>query len=37
MDRALAEVGLREGMRLLEIGCGWGALAERRARGAART
>ena len=32
MDRALAEVGLREGMRLLEIGCGWGALAERAAR-----
>jgi cyclopropane-fatty-acyl-phospholipid synthase len=26
--RALAECGLRSGQRLLEIGCGWGALAE---------
>ena len=26
--RALREVGLRPGQRLLEVGCGWGALAE---------
>jgi cyclopropane-fatty-acyl-phospholipid synthase len=26
--RALQEVGLKPGQRLLEIGCGWGALAE---------
>lgn len=36
MDRALAEAGLApasaSGMRLLEIGCGWGAVAERAAR-----
>jgi cyclopropane-fatty-acyl-phospholipid synthase len=29
--RALAECGLQPGQRLLEIGCGWGALAERAA------
>ncbi len=28
MRRALAECGLQRGQRLLEIGCGWGALAE---------
>ena len=28
MQRALSEVGLRPGQRLLEIGCGWGAVAE---------
>ncbi len=27
--RALRQVGLRPGQRLLEIGCGWGALAEK--------
>jgi cyclopropane-fatty-acyl-phospholipid synthase len=26
--RALNETGLQPGQRLLEIGCGWGALAE---------
>jgi cyclopropane-fatty-acyl-phospholipid synthase len=31
--RALAECGLRSGQRLLEIGCGWGALAEEAAGG----
>ena len=30
--RALAECGLQPGQRLLEIGCGWGALAEMGAR-----
>jgi cyclopropane-fatty-acyl-phospholipid synthase len=29
--RALAECGLQPGQRLLEIGCGWGALAEKAA------
>ncbi len=29
--RALSECGLQPGQRLLEIGCGWGALAERAA------
>ncbi|MES2957929.1 MAG: cyclopropane-fatty-acyl-phospholipid synthase family protein [Pseudomonadota bacterium] len=29
--RAIAECGLRPGQRLLEIGCGWGALAEKAA------
>jgi len=28
VKRALAECGVREGDRVLEIGCGWGALAE---------
>ena len=28
VQRALSEVGLRQGHRLLEIGCGWGAVAE---------
>ena len=28
MRRALAECGVRPGSRVLEIGCGWGALAE---------
>ncbi len=32
MRRALREVGLNPGDRLLEIGCGWGALAECAAR-----
>ena len=32
VDRALAESALPHGGRLLEIGCGWGALAERAAR-----
>ena len=31
VDRALREVDLQPGQRLLEIGCGWGALAERAA------
>ena len=30
--RALAECGIRKGDRVLEIGCGWGALAELAAR-----
>lgn len=35
MDRALDEVGAGPGTRILEIGCGWGAVAERAAaRGA---
>jgi cyclopropane-fatty-acyl-phospholipid synthase len=33
VHRALAECGLRPGQRLLEIGCGWGALAEVAAAG----
>lgn len=32
MQRALDEVGLQPGQRLLEIGCGWGAIAELAAR-----
>jgi cyclopropane-fatty-acyl-phospholipid synthase len=32
IDRALRRLGLRPGMRLLEIGSGWGALAIRAAR-----
>lgn len=28
VQRALDEVGLRRGQRLLEVGCGWGAVAE---------
>jgi cyclopropane-fatty-acyl-phospholipid synthase len=32
MHRALRECGVRPGQRLLEIGCGWGALAECAAR-----
>jgi cyclopropane-fatty-acyl-phospholipid synthase len=32
MRRALAEAGVREGSRVLEIGCGWGAVAEVAAR-----
>jgi cyclopropane-fatty-acyl-phospholipid synthase len=32
VDRALDECALPDGGRLLEIGCGWGALAERAAR-----
>jgi cyclopropane-fatty-acyl-phospholipid synthase len=32
MRRALSECGLAPGQRLLEIGCGWGALAEEAAR-----
>ncbi len=32
MERALDEAGVRDGSRVLEIGCGWGALAERAAR-----
>lgn len=36
MRRALAECGVRAGSRVLEIGCGWGALAEEAARAGAR-
>lgn len=32
IDRALRECGLRPGQRLLEVGCGWGALAARAAQ-----
>ncbi|MBH9551695.1 SAM-dependent methyltransferase [Inhella gelatinilytica] len=32
MDRALQELRLAPGQRLLEIGCGWGAIAERATR-----
>ncbi|HEU4460419.1 MAG TPA: cyclopropane-fatty-acyl-phospholipid synthase family protein [Methylibium sp.] len=32
LRRALAEAGVREGARVLEIGCGWGSLAEIAAR-----
>lgn len=32
VDRALRMTGVREGQRLLEVGCGWGALAELAAR-----
>ena len=32
VERALDQVGLRAGQRLLEIGCGWGAVAEAAAR-----
>lgn len=32
MHRALRQAGVGEGMRMLEIGCGWGALAETAAR-----
>lgn len=32
MHRALREAGVREGSRVLEIGCGWGALAQTAAR-----
>jgi len=32
MRRALAEAGVTEGSRVLEIGCGWGAVAEVAAR-----
>lgn len=32
MRRALQELGLQPGQRLLEIGCGWGAVAEMAAR-----
>ncbi len=32
VDRALDEAGVRAGSRVLEIGCGWAALAERAAR-----
>lgn len=32
VDRALDEARVRAGTRLLEIGCGWGALAERAAQ-----
>ncbi|MDW8336104.1 MAG: cyclopropane-fatty-acyl-phospholipid synthase family protein [Tepidimonas sp.] len=32
MRRALQQTGVRAGQRLLEIGCGWGALAELAAR-----
>lgn len=32
LERALVECELRPGQRLLEIGCGWGALAESAAR-----
>jgi cyclopropane-fatty-acyl-phospholipid synthase len=34
VQRALAECQLRPGQRLLEVGCGWGALAEAAARDA---
>jgi cyclopropane-fatty-acyl-phospholipid synthase len=36
MDRALDEARVASGSRVLEIGCGWGALAERAARRGAR-
>ncbi len=32
LRRAIAATGVRPGQRLLEIGCGWGAIAERAAR-----
>jgi cyclopropane-fatty-acyl-phospholipid synthase len=32
MRRALSQLGLKPGQRLLEIGCGWGAVAEMAAR-----
>ena len=33
LQRAIAATGVRPGQRLLEIGCGWGAVAEAAARG----
>ncbi len=35
MSRALSEAGVRPGSRVLEIGCGWGAVAETAARAGA--
>ena len=32
LDAIIAALDLKPGMRVLEIGCGWGALAERVAR-----
>ncbi len=36
LDRVLQQLQLRSGARVLEIGCGWGSLAEAAARRAAR-
>ena len=32
VDRALQEAGVQEGSRVLEVGCGWGGVAERAAK-----